>query len=149
MFLQEKQEKELLDEKAKQNYDEWYQKKRAQEKEARLRKKHEKNLEEQRIQQKQQEADDAYKRWLSQTEEKNKPFKRHGGHAFKKKNLYSSPDPTFVNPLPWVDTIIEEEKIYRCDHQKKTFSSPPMLWQDVENRRKRTSNNRLRKSSVT
>ena len=64
MFLQEKQEKELLDEKAKQNYDEWYQKKRAQEKEARLRKKHEKNLEEQRIQQKQQEADDAWVWWF-------------------------------------------------------------------------------------
>jgi len=148
--LKEKQEKDLLEEKAKQNYDEWYEKKKGHEKEARLRKKHERNLEEERIQEKQQQADNAYKRWMSQTDEQSKPFRYHGGgRVSKKKNLYSSPDPTFTNPLPWVDSVMEEEKMYRCNHQKKIFSSPPMLWQDIENRRKRTSDNRLRKTSVT
>ena len=159
------QEKQILEEKAKEKYEEWRKIKKKEEKEERLKRKQEQESQQQKLFEKKMSADHAYKLWLRENKKRNNSnynihHQRDNNDKFN--NLYNPPSPNFVNPLPWVGTVVVDEekslstKRNRNDKNQDTvFCSPPMLWEEVERRQKRKTNrihnssNSSRKSSTT
>ena len=145
------QEKQLFEEKAQEKFEEWQKKKKEEEKQERYRQKHEHDLQQQKHFEKKIAAENAYKLWLRKNKKK---ISKHRSCDDKLTNLYNPPSPVFVNPLPWVGAVLDDEKSCTRSQNKKRnneFCSPPMLWEEVEKRQKRNINRNYstRKSSVT
>lgn len=159
------QEKQILEEKAREQYVEWYRKKCDEEKEERLKIKQERDWEQNKLCQKKISAENAYKLWLRENKRKSR---KENGNNFRNINnkikspinLYTSASPTFVNPLPWVGATVErEDNDEICSNNNKQrhnknkndynedFSSPPLLWEEVEKRQQQKRLNTRRKKS--
>ena len=146
------QEKQILEERAKEKYEEWRKIKKKEQKEERLKRKQEQELQQRKLFEKKMSADNAYKLWLHENK-RRKNISNYSIHDQRDnndtfKNLYNPPSPDFVNPLPWVGTnIVDDEKSNTTTKKNRNnknhdmeFCSPPLLWEEVEQRRKKKTN---------
>jgi len=140
--LKKKQEADLVQSRSKERYDEWLNKVHASEKQKRIQIKKNKQEQMNNMIMKQNQRDEAYKLWLKNS--KNKSKKRPVTYGYSDGKLLSfydmgaSPTPQYTNHIPWVSSSTSEQKNNRDDLDR--FSSPPLMWRDVEARHKSKRN---------
>lgn len=142
------QEKQILEEKAKEKYEEWRTIKKKKEREERMKRKQEQELQQRKLFEKKMSAGNAYKLWLQENKKRNNSNYINIDQKSNNdiiNNLYNSPSPDFINPLPWVGTVeLNNEKSNKTMKKNRNnknrdmeYCSPPMLWEEVEQRQKR------------
>lgn len=150
LYLQRRQEKELVEQRSKQKYEEWYAMKQAEEKSKKKKLRNDKKAEELEKLNKKIMAEQAYKKWLRTSRKVGTPHSQAINGSllqYLHKDKSSAVKPSYINPVPWVEILPDE-------HSKKSvkverYSSPPLLWKEIESRGKQSlSDRRTKKRTV-
>jgi len=145
--LKKSQEDEILKTRAQEKYKEWLIMKREKEKETVSKKTTEKQNNQKVLENKKNNSTKAYKEWKLSIKKREKlnrnSYGYSNGNLFCYYDMTSQTEPSYTNPVPWVDTLLNEDNI-----KPEQFSSPPLLWKDIEGREEDNRRNKNKQTTV-
>ena len=136
-----------MEAKAQEKYEEWTRSKKKENKEKQRNTKEEKLKANRQYVNKICESEIAYKQWLTKAKKKKNnrnTYAYSGGSLFSYYDMGCTPPPSYVNPNPWVDFVATDYKPSDIDK----FSSPPLMWKDIDKRERPLTNNSKQKKKV-
>lgn len=121
--------------------------KRAEEKAKKRKLRQEKQAIEQEKINKQEQAEKAYKTWLRKSRKVGTPHSQAINGSllqYLHKDKPAAASPSYINPIPWVVGTSFDEPANARAKKLETYSSPPLLWKEIEHR-----DNRMRSEPKT
>lgn len=85
-------------------------------------------------------AEKAYKAWLRNSRKLGTPHSQAINGSllqYLHKDKQTAVFPSYINPIPWV-SVAPDERTTTTTQKVEKFSSPPMLWKEIERRDNQT-----------
>lgn len=142
---------DLLEKKSRERYEKWRQEVKERDKEKRDQNKIEEQTRQKEILNKKLASEEAYREWLKKSKKKKRPSRNTYGYSegslFSYYDMGSTPPPSYMNPMPWVANVTNSAKDKKNLRQRE-FSSPPMLWKEIEERKGKQNRNYSKQKHV-